>query len=114
MAGMGEVPERVHKLFNNEKSIPQNGKLMVKMWAFGKPYQVTIDDRLPYYSASSSRLKYGKMSEAKSWWAAYAEKASAKFFGNYGALSGRGWLESGISVLTGIPSKTYRFRSETE
>jgi hypothetical protein len=37
IAALGEVPERVHRLFNNEKSIPKNGQLMLKMWAYGTP-----------------------------------------------------------------------------
>jgi hypothetical protein len=37
MAALGEYPERVHSLFNNEKSIPKNGKLMLKFWVYGAP-----------------------------------------------------------------------------
>jgi hypothetical protein len=37
LAALGEVPERVHSLFNNEKSIPKNGQLMLKFWAYGAP-----------------------------------------------------------------------------
>jgi hypothetical protein len=31
------VPDRVETLFNNEKSIPKNGQLMLKMYAYGAP-----------------------------------------------------------------------------
>jgi hypothetical protein len=53
------------------------------------------------------------MSNAKAWWATYAEKAAAKFYGNY-AVMNNGWMESGITVLTGMPSKKYPFGKKTE
>lgn len=37
MAAIGEEPERIYRLFNNEKSIPKNGQLMLKMYAYGAP-----------------------------------------------------------------------------
>ena len=53
------------------------------------------------------------MSNAKAWWPTYAEKASAKFYGNYDVMSG-GWMEAGMTILTGMPSKTYSHDGETE
>jgi hypothetical protein len=113
MAAIGEVPERVHSLFNNEKSIPKNGQLMLKFWAYGAPQMVTIDDQLPYANARARSPMYTKMSNAGAWWGPFAEKASAKFYGNYDVMSG-GWTEAGMTILTGMPSKKYYHRSETE
>jgi hypothetical protein len=53
------------------------------------------------------------MSNAKAWWPTYAEKASAKFYGNYDVMSG-GWMDAALTILTGMPTKSYSHRSETE
>jgi hypothetical protein len=53
------------------------------------------------------------MSKAGAWWGPFAEKASAKFYGNYDVMGG-GVPEAAITILTGMPSKGYSFKSLNE
>jgi hypothetical protein len=46
------------------------------------------------------------MSNAGAWWGPFAEKASAKFYGNYDVMKG-GTTDAAITILTGMPSKDY-------
>ena len=53
------------------------------------------------------------MSPNGAWWVPLAEKAFAKFFVNYENMDGGNMVES-LSVLTGMPTKTYKSSENTD
>lgn len=74
----------------------------VNMYIMGIPVTVTVDDYLPFWSASEYGLTYASPSPDKSLWMPILEKAAAKLYGNYEMLSG-GWMGPAVQALTGAP-----------
>jgi len=111
MAAIAEWPERIEKVFNGVKQYPSNGQFVTNFWAYGRPFRVTIDDRLPgktYYNKFYSA--FTRKSANGAWWGPILEKASAKFFGNYRNMSG-GWMSESIQAFTGVPTLSLSHKS---
>lgn len=47
IAALAEWPDRVEKIFGNQRSYPSDGKVDLNLFAMGGPVKVHIDDRLP-------------------------------------------------------------------
>lgn len=96
MAAIAEWPDRIQKIFGNQKDYPTNGQFVTKFWVYGKEWNVTIDDRLPGNMYSNRFYNaYTRKSPNGAWWGPILEKASAKFFGNFMNMSG-GWMTESI------------------
>jgi len=83
-----------------------DGLFEVQLYMHGKPYRVTIDDRLPLYSAQGTEEQTPiafEQSEDGSWWPAILEKAFAKMSQNYARTDGGLQFEA-LRTLTGLPT----------
>lgn len=108
MAAIGEWPDRIKTILNNQKSWPKDGQFKVNLYAYGNPIQLKIDDRLPG-SVRGNRLsaRYARKSPNGAWWAPILEKAGAKYWGHYKRMSG-GWMNDAFEMLTGFPTSQFR------
>jgi hypothetical protein len=83
-----------------------DGLFEVQLYMHGKPYRVTIDDRLPLYSGAGTdehaTISF-EQSEDGSWWPAILEKAFAKMVQNYARTDGGLQFEA-LRTLTGLPT----------
>lgn len=88
---------------------PNAGLIGIKFYIRGKPWVVTIDDKLFWYTSGGNKyLKFTQPDATnKVFWAAILEKAWAKVKGNYEAADG-GFTVSGLRSITGAPVFTYK------
>lgn len=95
-------------MFLTGTSNPDSGIIGIKFYIRGKPWVVSIDDKLFFTSSGSTKtLKFAQESATdKVMWAPILEKAWAKIKGNYDQTDG-GFNVSGLRSLTGAPVFRY-------
>jgi len=104
---IGEFPELVKNMFITD--IKNDYKIHgVKFYVRGKPWAVTVDEKMLFMYPSSPTLKYARPNadSLDNLWAAIIEKAWAKVKGNYLVADG-GLTANGIRALTGVPVFMY-------
>ena len=79
-ACLGEFPELTEKMFTTGSSNAAGGTA-VRFYIRGKPWVVSVDDRL--WFASSELVFADRSKDGNAIWAAILEKAWAKVKGNY-------------------------------
>ena len=106
-----EWPKLITDMFvtGTDMSGPNAGIIGVKFFIRGKPWVVTIDDKLYWYTSGGSKyLKFNQPDSTNNiMWAPILEKAWAKVKGNYDATFG-GFVVSGLRSITGAPVFTYK------
>ena len=102
-------------LTGTDMSGPDSGIIGIKLYIRGKPWVVSIDDKLFFYSSGSNKyLKFNQPDDTgKIFWAAILEKAWAKVKGNYEMAEG-GFTVSGLRAVTGAPVFTYKTSAITD
>jgi hypothetical protein len=66
-----------------------------------------IDDKLPGNGVGSKfRPVFTKRGPNGAWWGPLLEKAAAKYWGHYQAMSG-GWMSDAFDMLTGQPVESF-------
>lgn len=109
MGCIGEFPELVRNVFLTETKNAA-GIHGIQFYIRGKPWHVSIDDKLTYYY---SRLEFAQASaDGRAIWGAILEKAWAKVKGNYMIADG-GYIANGLRSLTGVPVFDYYLGSYT-
>ena len=68
-------------------------RFLTRFWQFGDWIDVVVDD---YFPTCQGRLIYSKSDDKNEFWPALMEKAYAKVFGSYKALSGGSSLDAMI------------------
>jgi hypothetical protein len=68
----------------NKDYYPANGQVNLQMYLYGRPIKVMIDDKIPYGVASKG--------PDGAWWGVLAEKAVAKYLGQYWRINKGGWM----------------------
>ena len=104
LSALAEFPQRVEKIFLTQ-DLNSEGIYAVRLYIKGKPEIVTVDEKLPWISASKPMFAR-QNAEDQSWWIPIVEKAYAKVHGNYERL-GLGWMTEAMRILTGAPSYQY-------
>ena len=99
-SALAEYPDRIHNIFHNtEKS--EDGYYALNMYAIGVPYTIIIDDYLPF--RQNGDHLFANVGYDQALWGPLAEKAVAKYVGNYWHSDwGRNF--DAISFMTGGPS----------
>jgi len=88
---------------------PNAGIIGIQLYIRGKPWVITLDDKLFFFESGGNKyLKFNQADATNSiMWAAILEKAYAKMKGNYEAAEG-GFVVSGLRAITGAPVFTYK------
>lgn len=120
---LSRYPEVLKDLFQMDEKdkledfkIKQNGRYDLKVYMMGEPITFSIDDIIPFGRVSKTHfrpLQAQLNQQTWSLWPLIVEKVWAKAKGNY-ELSHIGFIENGISFLTGAPTmrvKLYAYRS---
>jgi hypothetical protein len=89
---------------NSEKN--SEGIYNIRLYVRGKPWIITIDDYLLFYSQSSSLVFSETSLDGNSIWGALLEKAWAKMKGNYQKAEGD-MLQNTVRGLVGAPLFAY-------
>jgi hypothetical protein len=110
IASAAEWPSMITDMFltGTDMTGPDAGIIGVRFYIRGKPWVVTIDEKLFWYTSSSNKyLKFNQPDTTnKIFWAAILEKAWAKVKGNYEMAEG-GFVITGLRTLTGAPVFKY-------
>ena len=111
IAGAAEWPSLITSMFvtGTDQSGPNAGLIGIRFYIRGKPWVVTIDDKLFWYTSGGNKyLKFNQPDATnRVFWPPILEKAWAKVKGNYEAVEG-GFVVSGLRSLTGAPVFTYK------
>jgi hypothetical protein len=111
LASAAEFPHLITDMFltGTDMSGPNAGIIGVRFFIRGKPWVVTIDDRLFWYRSGANKyLKFNQPDATNTiMWASILEKAWAKVKGNYESSEG-GFVQSGLRAITGAPVFTYK------
>lgn len=107
IAAAGEWPSMITDMFITGTDDSSIGLYGIKFYVRGKPWVVTVDDKLLY---SSGTLLYAQPADDGAMWAPILEKAWAKIKGNYAQVNG-GFVVSGLRSLIGSPTFTYTVSS---
>jgi len=103
IAAAGEWPSMITDMFITGTDDSAIGLYGIKFYVRGKPWVVTIDDKLLY---SSGTLLYAQPADDGAMWGPILEKAWSKIKGNYAQVNG-GFVVSGLRSLIGSPTFTY-------
>ena len=110
LSGAAEWPELITDMFltGTDMTGPDAGIIGVQFYIRGKPWVVTIDDKLIFETHDGNKkLKFNQPdANYSNMWAPILEKAWAKVKGNYEASEG-GFVVSGLRAITGAPVFTY-------
>jgi hypothetical protein len=116
LGSIGEFPDLTKSVFLTQTKNSVNA-IAVKYYVRGKPWVLTVDEKMLFVGTSNPYLKFAKATtDGNAMWAAIAEKAWAKMKGNYLIAEG-GLVENGLHYLTGIPcerTSTYDITSTAE
>jgi hypothetical protein len=104
LAAIAEYPDRIKKIFNEQDAYPTNGQFVVNMWDSGVESRIHIDDRIPSRVEGTNLYPiFTRRSSNGAWWATFAEKAAAEYYGTYGKI-GLGWMTESLYAFTGQPT----------
>ena len=110
LATAAEWPSMITDMFvtGTDMSWPDSCIIGIKLFIRGKPWVVSIDDKLFFYQSGSNKyLKFNQPdATGKIFWAAILEKAWAKVKGNY-EMSEGGFTVTGLRAITGVPVFRY-------
>ena len=111
IAGASEWPDYITDMFvmGTGSDSKDAGIIGVKFFIRGKPWVVTIDDKLPFQEQFGTKyLVYAQPSEDQShaMWAPILEKAWSKVKGDFEAAEG-GFNPNGLKSLVGVPVFPY-------
>ena len=109
ISGVAENPKLIERLFITKEYNPE-GVYKIRLCKNGEWIVVTVDDYLPCYPDGGPCFLKAQGPEL---WVSLIEKASAKVYGNYRALSG-GSLHEGLRDLTGAPTENLDFYHDEE
>ena len=111
LATYAEWPDYITDMFitGTDMSGPNAGIIGVTFYIRGKPWVVTIDDKLFFKTFNNQKALVFNQPDAtnKIMWAPILEKAWAKMKGDYESAEG-GYIVSGLRGLTGAPTFLYK------
>lgn len=101
LSSAAEYPNLIRNMFVNKLKNEQ-GIYLIKFYIRGKPWVVSVDDRLPVYEYwGTQQLIFTKPADG-TMWAPLIEKAWAKVKGTYLQTDG-GFNANGLRSITGAP-----------
>ncbi len=105
-AAVAENATRLESAFLT-KTYNSAGIFALKVFVRGRPYQVVVDDFLPFYfNGIQQALIFDHLASGAGIWGPILEKAWAKVSGTYDITSG-GWMNEAVDFLTGAPSNSW-------
>lgn len=114
LAAAAEWPSLITDMFvtGTDMSGPDAGIIGVRFFIRGKPWVISIDDKLFWYTSGGNKyLKFNQPDKTNGvFWPPILEKAWAKVKGNYEASEG-GFMSTGLRALTGAP--VFRYSTST-
>ena len=102
LSSMAEFPDRLKRMILTHE-LNKEGIVAFRVFVKGRPEVITIDDKLPYGTASPLFLK---RTVDHAYWAPLAEKLYAKINVNYETI-GWGWMSEAMQIFTGAPSTLF-------
>ena len=108
VSALAESPAFIQRLFPDGNALQSVGMFRVHIFKDGEEHIVVVDDYIPCGSRGPvfSKCNDGEL------WVAVLEKAYAKLHGSYANLLG-GFPQDSFTDLTGCPTWSYQFDSET-
>ncbi|CAE8708106.1 unnamed protein product, partial [Polarella glacialis] len=108
LAVVAERPDLVARLFGGRPVTPADGCYEIRLFLDGVWRTIAVDDRLPCTGKQKrpdgSSLAFGR-TKSDQLWGPILEKAYAKAYGSYKAISG-GQVAEALHHLTGCPTET--------
>jgi len=109
ITALAEHPELVEKLLVTQR-VNQVGLFQVQLCVRGLWQTITLDEYLPCTPQGSPKFTKAQQNEL---WVSLLEKGFAKTYGSYQRII-EGDASHGMTMLTGNPVRTMRFKDQTE